>query len=177
MANTRKPVPVIDLKTLSTSMDVITLPQDANRGYIGYNIYKDGVMLNTALVTDTTYTDLWTGGVQCYTVKAVHEGFFGNIESDPTDEVCMDLTGIKDPVAQNLSVFPNPAKEFVNVKTNKDIRKIEMVNYQGQSVYTQTVEGEATFTISTVSFESGVYFIRFTDKTGNVTNERVTITE
>jgi hypothetical protein len=177
MANTRKAVPVIDLKTLSTAMDVISLPQDANRGYIGYNIYKDGVMLNSALVTDTTYTDLWAGGVQCYTVKAVHEGFFGDIESDPTDEVCMDLTGIKDPVANNLSVFPNPAKEYVNVKTNKDIRKIEMVNYLGQNVYTQTVEGEATFTISTVSFESGVYFIRFTDKTGNVTNERVTITE
>jgi hypothetical protein len=74
-------------------------------------------------------------------------------------------------------VFPNPAKDYVNVKTNKDIRKIEMLNYLGQSVYTQTVEGESTFTISTVSFESGVYFVRFTDKLGNVTNERVTITE
>jgi hypothetical protein len=152
-------------------------PMDASRGAVGYNIYKDGVMVNTALVTDTTYSDPWTSGQVCYTVKAVHEGYFGDFESAATEQACINLTGIEKPVAQTLSVFPNPAKDYVNVKTNKDIRKIEMLNYLGQSVYTQTVEGESTFTISTVSFESGVYFVRFTDKLGNVTNERVTITE
>jgi hypothetical protein len=151
---------------------------DNSRGAVGYNVYRDGVLLNTTLVTDTTYTDANIATfANCYVVKAVHEGYFGDFESVETNEVCLDVTGINKPATQTLSVFPNPARDYVNVKTTKDIRKIEMLNYLGQSVYTQTVEGEATFTISTVTFESGVYFIRFTDKAGTVTNERVTITE
>jgi hypothetical protein len=179
LSNTRKAaIPQLNVRNLTANMDVVDLSVISDsRSFIGYNVYRDGILANTALVTDTTFTDPWTGGVQCYVVKAVHEGYFGDFESEPTEEVCMDLTGINKPASSTLSVFPNPAKDYVNVKTTKDIRKIEMLNYLGQSVYTQTVEGEATFTISTVTFESGVYFIRFTDKAGTVTNERVTITE
>jgi hypothetical protein len=153
-------------------------PLDATRGAVGYNVYRDGVLLNTALVTDTTYTDLNIAEfANCYVVKAVHEGYFGDFESAATNEVCLDVTGINKPVAASLNVYPNPAKNFVNVTTTSNIRNIELVNYLGQSVSNNAVTAAGTTTINTSALESGVYFVRMTSVDGTVTVERVTITK
>jgi hypothetical protein len=57
-----------------------------------------------------------------------------------------------------ISVYPNPAKDIVRVKTNGVIEKIVMTNALGQVVY-ETLPGVARTEINTASFERGVYMI------------------
>lgn len=76
----------------------------------------------------------------------------------------------------NLSVYPNPADEFVNVNyisaTNSDA-VVEIVNTLGQLVYTTTKQQEQTglqqIAIPVSTLESGVYFLRITTAEGSLT--------
>ncbi|MEW6136496.1 MAG: T9SS type A sorting domain-containing protein, partial [Bacteroidota bacterium] len=72
--------------------------------------------------------------------------------------------------------YPNPARTYVNVEVTSDIRQIELVNYLGQSIQTMEVSGKGVYRMNTTNLESGVYFIRLTDTTGNTSLERVTVT-
>jgi len=177
----RKPiVPTLKPTYLIPNQTVITMPTDGFRGVIGYNVYRNGELITPTPITDTTLVDVVdTNGTYCYVVKAVHEGYNSTtIESAASNEVCKTLNvGIIDNQLASLKVYPNPAKDFVNVETTKDIRSIEMINYLGQSVYKQAVDGKGVYKINTRQLESGVYFIRFIDAKGIVTTERVTITK
>jgi len=156
------------------------IPLQPGKGVIGYNVYRNGELITPTPITDTTLVDVVdTNGTYCYVVKAVHEGYNSTtIESAASNEVCKTLNvGIIDNQLASLKVYPNPAKDFVNVETTKDIRSIEMINYLGQSVYKQAVDGKGVYKINTRQLESGVYFIRFIDAKGIVTTERVTITK
>jgi hypothetical protein len=177
----RKPVvPTLKPDYLTTNQTVINIPTDGMKGVIGYNVYRNGELITPTPVTDTTYVDVVdTNGTYCYVVKAVHEAYNSTtIESAASNEACKTLTvGIVDNQLTSLKVYPNPAKDVVNVETTKDIRTIEMINYLGQSVYKQAVDGKGVYKINTRQLESGVYFIRFIDAKGIVTTERVTITK
>jgi hypothetical protein len=156
------------------------IPLQPGKGVIGYNVYRNGELITPTPITDTTLLDVVdTNGTYCYVVKAVHEGYNSTtLESAPSNEACKTLTvGIVDNQLTSLKVYPNPAKDVVNVETTKDIRTIEMINYLGQSVYKQAVDGKGVYKINTRQLESGVYFIRFIDAKGIVTTERVTITK
>ena len=172
-------VPTINAGYLVPNQMAINAPTDGGKGVIGYNIYRDGELVNATLVTDTNYTDVVPqNGTFCYVVKAVHEGYYGDMEAEATNEVCLDFNvGIKDPAgAAGISVYPNPAREFVNVSVPKGIQSVEIVNYLGQSIYTMSIQGEGTYRLNTASYESGVYFLRFTDVKGTTSLERITIT-
>ncbi|HNV67986.1 MAG TPA: T9SS type A sorting domain-containing protein, partial [Bacteroidales bacterium] len=156
------------------------IPLQPDKGVIGYNIYRNGELITPTPVTDTTYKDVVpSNGTYCYVVKAIHEGYNGaTFESAPSNEACKKVNvGIVDNPSANLKVYPNPAKDFVNVETTQDIRSIEMINYLGQSVFKQAVDGKGVYKINTRQLESGIYFVRFTDAKGVVTTERVTITK
>ncbi len=150
------------------------------KGVIGYNIYRNDELITPVPVTDTTYVDVVAeNGPYCYKVTAIHEGFNAvTFESAPSNEACKTLSvGIGNPEAgSSLRVYPNPAKEFVNVEVTADIRTIEMVNYLGQSISTQSVNGKGVYRLNTANLESGIYFIRLTDSLGNASIERVTVT-
>ncbi len=156
------------------------IPLQPGKGVIGYNVYRNGELITPTPITDTTLVDVVdTNATYCYVVKAVHEGYNSTtIESAASNEACPILTvGLVDNQLASLKVYPNPAKDVVNVETTKDIRTIEMINYLGQSVYKQAVDGKGVYKINTRQLESGVYFIRFIDAKGIVTTERVTITK
>jgi hypothetical protein len=175
----RRPiVPRISSGSLTTNQMAINSPYDGAKGVIGYNVYRNGELLNTTPITDTTMTDIVPGnGQYCYVVKAVHEGYLGDIESEATNEVCLDFTvGIENPAGASISVYPNPASDFVNVTVPANIRTVELVNYLGQSIYIMNLKGEGTYRLNTTTYESGVYFLRFTDTSGNTSLERITIT-
>ncbi|MEJ5304236.1 MAG: carboxypeptidase regulatory-like domain-containing protein [Bacteroidales bacterium] len=178
-AATRVPVVPNLRSVLSVNQKAINVPTDGGKGVMGYNIYRNGEKINNALVTNTTYTDnVGVNGTYCYVVKAVHEAFNGTMESAPTNEVCLTFTvGIDNPANTSISVYPNPARNFVNVQVGNDVKSLEMVNYLGQKVYTQQLNGAGKYTINTSNLESGVYFIRMTTANGSILTERVTVTK
>lgn len=157
----------------------IDLSDISRAGVVGYNVYRDGVLLNATPQTDTTYADhnLEYGAGYCYTVKAVYNGFNNLMESAPTNEKCyLVYVGIEEGNATAIKVYPNPATDVVTVEATADVRNITLVNYLGQPVMNQDVNGQSTIKLNVSNLESGVYFVRFTTADGSVSMERITVT-
>ena len=65
------------------------------------------------------------------------------------------------------AIFPNPASDLVNVECNIMMNNIQVINHNGQIVYSATVNNDKT-TINTSNLSAGYYFIRInTDKSNH----------
>ncbi|HRW96797.1 MAG TPA: T9SS type A sorting domain-containing protein, partial [Bacteroidales bacterium] len=85
------------------------------------------------------------------------------------------VTSIND-YANELTVnlYPNPAKEFVNIETNFEISNLKVVNYVGQVVFDQNLE-QSNYLINTSSFGPGMYFVQIQTINGVVITKRLTV--
>lgn len=66
----------------------------------------------------------------------------------------------------NISVFPNPVKELLTVKTNSLFAtsgSMEVYNLQGQLIVSQRISGNVQESINTNNFINGIYFLRIQD--------------
>jgi hypothetical protein len=67
---------------------------------------------------------------------------------------------------QNLQIYPNPASNFINIKSNKEITKIEIFNSIGQSIISEKYyQNELMLNIG--SLKQGIYLLKIYDKNGN----------
>ena len=66
-------------------------------------------------------------------------------------------------------VYPNPANEYVNVKSDYNISKVEVLNFIGQSVYAVNAADAKQVRINTTSLQAGVYFVRINTNEGTRT--------
>ncbi|NPD83684.1 T9SS type A sorting domain-containing protein [Lentimicrobium sp. L6] len=145
----------------------------SSRGFLGYNIYRDGTMIEENWPTTGYSDDIGSSYEVCYTVTANYE-FCG--ESDASNEACV-TPGVGVGNLENIiSVYPNPAKDYVTVEASSDILTIKVTNYMGQVIsYIQDVE-VTSHTIATSSYSSGVYFVEVETATG-VEKVRIVISE
>ena len=74
------------------------------------------------------------------------------------------LTGINEGSFETLAMYPNPAKDEVNISTSGTIVQVKITNNMGQLVFDQVVN-ESSFKVNTHSFQQGIYFVEiYTDK-------------
>ncbi len=92
------------------------------------------------------------------------------------DYVPVFVTDIEDNEVSEASLYPNPATDRVNVTSTQAMERITVLNYVGQVVFTQQLNGDKGVTLNTASYESGVYVVRIDTQDGVVT-KRVIITE
>ena len=69
-----------------------------------------------------------------------------------------DLSNIKN----NISIYPNPTKDFVVVKSETPITKIELYDFSGKKI-----KESASKEMNISSLERGNYLVKITDKEGN----------
>lgn len=83
------------------------------------------------------------------------------------------LTSVKKSAApKNLTVYPNPATEYVMVDVpSKTATTIEVYNVLGSKVRTYQHESGAQARLDLADLQKGVYFIRIHDKTGVYTKQ------
>jgi hypothetical protein len=156
----------------------------------GYNVYRTDSTgkvpykkLNTALVSTNAYTDVLSLkglGTYKYYVTAVFNDSASNTflcETPGTDTVTVQFphVGIVEIGSGQILVYPNPATENVNVKSDFTISSIEVMNYTGQTVYRNTtVSGKSTqFNVS--NLQAGIYFLRIATDQGTRT-VKITVT-
>ena len=58
---------------------------------------------------------------------------------------------------QQLSVFPNPAKDILHVQT-KDVASVSLIDQSGKILLTKNVNGSGTLNISNIA--AGIYFLK-----------------
>ncbi|MFC6268131.1 aryl-sulfate sulfotransferase [Frigoriflavimonas asaccharolytica] len=75
---------------------------------------------------------------------------------------------------ENISIYPNPASDFIKVKLNSfESASIEIYNVAGQKMYAYIISSRE-IDISTKDFPNGVYFLKFINKKG-ITNFKLII--
>jgi len=78
-------------------------------------------------------------------------------------------------LANNVSIFPNPASDFLEVNINRqngNVVKMEIVNALGEIVFSSEEAGQATFArrIDCSMLATGIYFLKV--EAGNETVTR-----
>ncbi|MEI6899803.1 MAG: T9SS type A sorting domain-containing protein, partial [Bacteroidota bacterium] len=79
-------------------------------------------------------------------------------------------TGINTLNGNTISIYPNPAKELVNIESTATIKSIEMMNYIGQSVFNKFVDNKKT-QVNVSTLAPGVYFVKITTDQGTRTTK------
>lgn len=83
--------------------------------------------------------------------------------------VCNDcaIVSVEDIEAQNVTVMPNPATDYITVNTNSNEQVlVELYNLVGQKVYSENVVG--TTNISVANLNAGVYMLKANNSTVKV---------
>ncbi|MFC2101633.1 carboxypeptidase regulatory-like domain-containing protein [Bacteroidota bacterium] len=156
---------------------------------MGYNVYRafesdPYEMLNATPVTETTYDDeidmTHAYGEFHYYVTTVYDDSETNsflCESPESNiiDVMWPAVGIENLSSGAIRVFPNPATDIVNVKSDFTITSIEVMNFLGQSVYTQDGVDQKTMKINVSKLQAGVYFVKVTTLQG-VRAVKITVT-
>jgi hypothetical protein len=74
--------------------------------------------------------------------------------------------------SSDVSVFPNPASDVLNVTVNLDeVANVELVDLTGKVVATQTVSNQGTATFNTANLSSGLYIVSIQTANGVVTQK------
>jgi hypothetical protein len=90
----------------------------------------------------------------------------GNWSSLGTHNCSCNPASVNENEVNTLSIYPNPSNGLVNIKSNGNIRKIQVLNSLGQTIYTQANIGSKPVISLDLSDFSGVYLIRMTDVNG-----------
>ena len=89
-------------------------------------------------------------------------------------EVLFDGTyAIEDVVAENVNIYPNPAKSVVNVYA-ENLNKVTVYNSIGQMVYTQIADTD-NMMINVESWTNGLYYINLETKSGATSSQKVIV--
>ncbi|MEZ5197067.1 MAG: T9SS type A sorting domain-containing protein [Bacteroidales bacterium] len=138
-----------------------------------YNVYfkpeggSYSEIANTA-VTNYTHTSPVIGWNYYYVTTLVN-----GAESDPSNEVSILFTSIEDIVSFSTQVYPNPASNFVNIKSDFEISSITVYNYAGQVITKEQVDNY-THQFNTSEFNSGIYFFQI-ETTDGTTSKRIIV--
>ena len=83
-------------------------------------------------------------------------------------------TGIEENIVPEISIFPNPTNDILNITSSETISVIEIVNVMGQIVLQMDVNSDnAVCNVSNLS--NGMYFIRiYGNENGNIYTKKLT---
>ena len=88
-------------------------------------------------------------------------------------EIVYGSVGVEDVVAENINVYPNPAKSVVNVYA-ENLNKVTVYNSVGQLVYTENVD-EDNLVIDVASWTNGLYYINLETKSGAKSSQKIVV--
>ncbi|MCB8995355.1 MAG: T9SS type A sorting domain-containing protein [Bacteroidales bacterium] len=85
-------------------------------------------------------------------------------------DVAFTYTGtvsVKANLAGNISIYPNPAIDNINISSDRRISALKIYNIIGSEIMNVNTFGESKVTINTSAFKSGIYTIKISDEAGN----------
>jgi len=139
--------------------------------FLGYNIYDNGELIESLWPYNFYDFSEWQNIWHCFTVTAV----YSNCESDPSNEAWGYLfEGINETAKNEVSLYPNPASNYVTLTSIHKITRITLTNYIGQIIYVEDVNGDTRVELNTNSYPTGVYLVKIETESG-VATKRVVI--
>ena len=128
-----------------------------------YNIYRNGVLINTVAETEYIDNTLTTNGMYCYQVSAV----YGNYESALSIPSCITYQGESiNELETSFVVTPNPVNDYITI-SGDNINGIAIYNNIGVMVDNFDVEGD-NIKVDMKHYNSGLYVIIINAEEGSV---------
>jgi hypothetical protein len=182
-------------KTSSNNGSGLILPKaPMGSTVMGYNVWRtpDNLTtpfskINLTLVNGLTYLDVHPSTTEPtttwkYYVTAV---FHDTLSIDPNSVLCeppsdtitimFPAVGINDLTNSSISMYPNPANDVLNIVSTNDVKTVEVLNYIGQTVYTNMNVNLKNIKLNVTGFKAGVYFVKVTTTSG-IKTTKITVT-
>jgi len=135
---------------------------------LGYNVYRDNEKINDTIITDLFYEESLVDPQQyLYFVTAVYP----ECEA-ASDIISLVITELLENESSEISIFPNPAQQIVNIKSQNTIIQIIILNNLGLVVYSGDFESKS-IKINTSALKKGIYFIGVNTSDGLITKKLV----
>lgn len=144
------------------NLDVL-IAWDAAEGTVeGYNVYRDFVKINDALIIDRQFTDIVPDyGDYCYMVAAVNsEG-----ESEASFPVCKKITkevAIEDvsEASSKITLYPNPTSGKLRIRNEEsEIKSVRLFDMTGRLIHEAQNVDNKELVLDISGFAGGVYLI------------------
>jgi subtilisin family serine protease len=134
--------------------------------FLGYNLYRNDVKINTNLITSHSISDqVPTWGVYNYNVTAVYdEG-----ESAYSNTFIMSYVfGVEELALLDVSIFPNPATEVLFIRSGHKIFTVELIGMDGKVVVAAAVN-DTEYQLDISGSRAGLYLLRIENEKGIAT--------
>ncbi len=122
-------------------------------------VYFDGALI-TVFAWDGTI-----GGIDYYGANT------GGAPGAYFDDVCFGegwmYTSVEEKLATTTQLYPNPASDLVNIKSDYTIESITVYNFAGQVVLTEAVNN-TTYRVNTANFDAGIYLFQMETQEGRI---------
>ena len=167
---------------------------DNSEGLLGYNVYRRAyakfpagqntaaagtwTMINPAVVPDLFYTDMNLSNMVTNCYEYYVTALYDEVESEGSniDWECI-FVGVDPNETNSVSVYPNPATNYVRIDLTKSVTSISIYNSLGSVVAEKSVKGETSFTINTTNYAAGAYSVKFTTTNGENFNRKFVVTK
>jgi hypothetical protein len=164
-----------DVPTGLTASDIqgesFTITWNNNPNVSSWNIqYRpEGGQLSTASSTTNSYTLTGLANNTTYQVQVQANCGDGNL-SDWSPAITVTTTGIENWLDNSVALYPNPAKEYVDIRVdgNLNVTMMEVYDVYGKLINTVNVVENPT-RINVSNLADGMYFVRVTTEAGMVT--------
>jgi len=138
----------------------------------GINGYVDGA----AGGTDPDEVDIaaTSGSTTAIPNAAAATGLFDNIIISNTDvDSLLGLPATPAMIANQLSAYPNPAKDIVTISNDNNIamQSAEIVDVNGRTIKTVNLNGVSQSTLNVSELTSGIYFLNIATDNGKLTKK------
>jgi len=160
------------LHTTDIQNESIAIAWDANADVTSWNIqYKPvGGQLASASSNTNSYTITGLTGNTDYEIQV--QAVCANGTSDWSAAITAQTTnvGIESWLANSVTLYPNPAKEYVDIRVDGDLNvtMMEVYDVYGKLINTVNVVENPT-RINVSNLANGMYFVRVTTEAGMVT--------
>jgi hypothetical protein len=141
--------------------------QTNNEEYQYYDVTEDCEYLDTNTILTNHY---------CYKVTAVWVENGDTCESDPTNIICETVNVGIDKAEKDISIkiYPNPAKNWLNIESEEEIRSIRLYDILGEEVLKLEI-GNLERQVDVSRLQSGIYYVNVTTVGGEYKDKVVII--
>lgn len=153
--------------TLAASVDAATI-SSGNQVIQGKNIVFTATPVNGYKVKEWKMNSVVVSGNTTNTFTLT------NLTSTASVSVEFEIaTGINNPDATTIKIYPNPFTSLIKVSNGIDIAQVQIISITGQVLKTYISSREETITIEASNLTNGVYIIRFVDSKGKVNTQKI----
>ena len=161
-----------NVTTSGVTHESITVSWDANPDVSSWNIqYRPvGGQLSSATTNTNSYTITGLQPETTYEIQVQANCGDGNLSEWSATTSATTTVGIDSWLDNSVSLYPNPAKEYVDIRVDGDLNvtAMEVYDVYGKLINTVNVIDNPT-RINVSGLSDGMYFVRVTTEAGAVT--------